>query len=952
MNPLVGRERILSALGSHLDATSQGSGGCIIVEGPFGMGKTHLLKATALEGAERGLTVVSGRANGTDQPIPIHLLINLLRHVMSGEADFADLVQPDRNPFWLMERIGELVENAARRRPLVIVLDDVQRIDDVSALVLQGLVRSLASSPVLWLLARRPVPTRSLTQHAIGWLIDHAAVRLHLGALDDEAVAELCTSVLGVKPDSSVLNWAARCGGNPWLVKNLFSALVQAGQVVVVDGTASVVAEGLPEGVLAAVDRLLDEMPPAVARLLAYGRRIGHTFTVEEAAALLGESVPDLSSSADEAVQLGLMRRNGMELVFTHEVIGEALQHAAFRAWEPAAAVSSAVPALGTGAAGGDREAQPGHRRSPAPGVHQSPAGVADAHPERPGPVRPVVTPSTSPSPPPRSPGCGCDAVAARAIATLGDLFDEAPRTLARTLRLLAGGGRGAEAGRLADVALRPGMEAAAEVQLVLEVGQGLRDSDCHGMSAELLQRTLARQDICELDRARLNGALADTADRLSGVPGAVTAPWRGGSAGLAPPPITGGDTGSGNGTVRTAGRFSAWQPRQAAPLLDCDACERPLWTWLVRALIAADHFEEATAVCAAVKQEAEKLGAVWSEPLWYGHRAELLAAAGRLEEARVEAEAGLRLADRAAPEDSVPARVVLARVSIHRGDLATASEQLRTTERLVTGDVTADKAGLDWALAQFHVASGRPAMMVQTLINVEGQVTADPLLFAEAPTAAATLVRLARQVGLDAEAEQAAEFARRLTERNPNVQSLAGGAEHAEGILRNDLVALQRAVELYRLAARPLAAGSALEDAARAEQSTRNNKTRAVWLLESAMDLYMDCGAQRDMARVQKKLRRLGVRNVGGMSADRPKSGWESLTSAELRVVRAIVDGRTNREAASILFLSPHTVDSHLRRVFSKLDINSRVELTKHFIAHEASSPVMAASYQPGSAG
>lgn len=955
MNPLVGREHILSALGSHLDATSQGSGGCVIVEGPFGIGKTHLLKAAALEGAERGLTVVAGRASETDQPIPIHLLINFLRHVMSSEVDFDDLVRPDRNPFWLMDRLGELVENAARRHPLVVVLDDAQRVDDVSGLALRGLVQSLASSPVLWLLARRPVPTRSLAQHAVGWLIDHAAVRLHLEALDNEAVAELCASVLGAKPDSSVLNWAARCGGNPWLVETLFSALIQAGQMVIVDGTASVVADRLPAGVLTAVGRLLDEMPPAVRRLLVSGRRIGHTFTVEGAAALLGESAPDLSSSIDEAVQAGLMRRHGMELAFPHEVIGEALQHAAFRRWEPATAVpsavastvSTAVPVIGTGTDG--RETRPGGRSSPPPVVHPSLTGVAGAHPGWPGLVPPVVTPPASP--PPQSPACGCDGMAARALSTLADLFDEAPQTLARALRLLAGAGRGVEAGRLADVALRPGIEPAAEAQLVLELGQGLRDVDCHGMSAELLQRTLARQDICELDRAKLNRALTDTAKRVSGAPSAVTAPWRGQPAGLAPPLIPSRDAGASNGTDTTVRGFAAREPRQVATPPHCDACERPLWTWMVRALVAADQFEEATAVCAAIKQGAEKLGGGWPESLWYGHRAQLLAAVGRLEEARVEAEAALRLADQSAPQDSVPARLVLARISMHRGDLASASEQLRMAERLMPGDAAADKAGLDWALAQFHAASGRPAMMVQTLINVEGQVTPDPLLFTEAPTAAATLVRLARQAGLGAEAEQAAEFARRIAERNPTVQSLAGGAEHAEGVLRNDPVALDRAAELYRLAARPLAAASALEDTAWEEQSTRN-KARTVRLLESAMDLYLDCGAQRDTARVQKKLRRVGEHNVRGLGVGRPKTGWESLTSAELRVVRAIVDGRTNREAASMLFLSPHTVDSHLRRVFSKLDINSRVELTKHFIAHEAFSPGLATAYQPGSAG
>ncbi|SHN26329.1 helix-turn-helix transcriptional regulator [Actinacidiphila paucisporea] len=951
MNPLVGREHVLSEVGSHLDATLEGFGGCIVIEGPVGTGKTHLLKAAALEGAERGLTVVAGRANGTDEPVSIHLLINLLRHVISGEADFDDLVQPDKNPFWLIDRIGELVENVARRHPLMIVLDDVQRIDDVSGLALRGLVRSLASSPVLWLLARRPCPSRSLAQHAVSWLVDHAAVRLHLGALDDEAVAELCTSTLGVKPDSSVLSWAARCGGNPWLVEKLFSAFMQAGQVVVMDGTASIVAERLPQGMLAAVDRLLDDIPPAVRRLLAYGGTIGRTFTVEEAAARLGVPAPDLSSSADESVHLGLMRRDGLRLAFAHEVIEESLQRGPFRERAPATDSStSAEPAIGAESDGGDPHERLEGWPSPAPALHQSAAITADAPSELPWLALPVVT--SSALPPSQPFGRGGNDAAAWAISTLGDLFDASPRTLTSALSLLAGAGRAAEAGRLADVALRPGMEAAAEVKLVLELGQVLGDADYYGTSAELLLRTLARHDICELDRAKLNEALSGTTARVSGMPSAVTAPWHGRPDGIAPTRVTRRNYGSGNGTDSIAGGFSACDPRQAATPPCHDAGAPPLWTWMVRALIATDQFEEATAVCAAVKQEAEKLGEAWSKPLWHGHRAELMAATGRLEEARAEAEAGLRLADRAAPEDSVPLRVVLARISVHRGDLATASEQLRITERLTAGVSTADRAGLDWALAQFHAASGRPAMTVQTLINVEGQVTTDPLLFTEAPTAAATLVRLARQVGLGTEAERAAEYARRVSERNPTVKSLAGGAEHAEGVLHNDPIALHRAVELYRLAARPLAAGSALEDAARAEQSTRSKETRAVRLLESAMDLYLDCGAQRDAARVQKKLRRLGVRNVRGLTADRPKSGWESLTHAELRVVRAIIDGKTNREAASVLFLSPHTVDSHLRRVFSKLDINSRVELTKHFIAHEPFSPGVATLYQARSAG
>lgn len=908
MSQLVGRDQILTSLGSHLDATLRGSSRCVIIDGPIGVGKTHLLKATALEGADRGLAVVAGRASITEQPIPIHLLINFLRHVMSGETDFDGLLRPDRNPFWLMDRVGELVESAARRHPVVVVLDDAHRIDDVSALALRQLVQVLRSSPVLWLLARRPVATRSLAGHAIDWLIDHVAVRLHLGAVDNEAIAEICTGILGAKPDTSVLSWAARCGGNPWLMENVFNALIKAGQMIIAGGTASVVVERLPEGVLTAVRGLLDETSPAVRRLLEYGGRIGHTFTADAAAASLGGSANDLSAAVDEAVQVGLVRRDGLELTFAHEVVGEALQHSAFPPWEPRAvspAVPSTAPAIDSRTAGGLRIPS-GGQNSAAPEVRHLLGSVTDTRSERPDAVPSVVT--TSASMPLTSPGCGCDDIAAATIANLANLFDEVPRTLGRTLRLLAGAGRSAEACRLAYAALRPGIEAAAEAQLVLDLAQGLRDADRHCTATELLHRTLARQDIRELDRAELNRALASTAKRAADLPEAIPEPRRG-------------------------------QPETPH---HCGPSERPLWTWLVRSLIAADAFEEATAVLAIVKREAQKLGRAQSEPLWHGHRAELLAVAGRLDEARAEAENALRLADRSVPEDSVPARLVLARVSMHRGDLATASDQLRMTERLITGDATTDKARLDWALAQFHAASGRPAMMVQTLINVEGRVAPDPLLFTEVPTAAAALIRHARQVGLGAEAERAAELARRIAQRNPMVQSLTGAAEHAEGVLRDDPIALHRAADVHRYAGRPFAAGSAIEDAASVEHGIGDN-VRAVRLLESAMDLYLECGAQHDMDRAQRRLLRLDAHNVRRPGPERPTSGWESLTTAELRVVRAIVDGRTNREAARALFLSPHTVDSHLRRVFSKLDINSRVELTKHFIAHEAAPQAMA---------
>ena len=70
-----------------------------------------------------------------------------------------------------------------------------------------------------------------------------------------------------------------------------------------------------------------------------------------------------------------------------------------------------------------------------------------------------------------------------------------------------------------------------------------------------------------------------------------------------------------------------------------------------------------------------------------------------------------------------------------------------------------------------------------------------------------------------------------------------------------------------------------------------------------------------------------------------RPDYGWPSLTDSERSVAAIIAEGATNREAAAQLFLSRHTIDFHLRQIFRKLEINSRVELTRLVVLHSFAS-------------
>jgi DNA-binding CsgD family transcriptional regulator len=93
-----------------------------------------------------------------------------------------------------------------------------------------------------------------------------------------------------------------------------------------------------------------------------------------------------------------------------------------------------------------------------------------------------------------------------------------------------------------------------------------------------------------------------------------------------------------------------------------------------------------------------------------------------------------------------------------------------------------------------------------------------------------------------------------------------------------------------------------------------------------------MAVGATADGCRVDARLGRL--RN--GRDQGRPLTGWGSLTETERRVARVVAEGLSNPAVGERMFLSRHTVDFHLRQIFRKLAIHSRVELTRYVLEHD----------------
>ena len=76
----------------------------------------------------------------------------------------------------------------------------------------------------------------------------------------------------------------------------------------------------------------------------------------------------------------------------------------------------------------------------------------------------------------------------------------------------------------------------------------------------------------------------------------------------------------------------------------------------------------------------------------------------------------------------------------------------------------------------------------------------------------------------------------------------------------------------------------------------------------------------------MQARLAQVGAKRRRASAATRSVSGWASLTAAEQTVAGFVAAGLTNRTVAERMYLSHHTVDFHLRQIFRKLGVHSRV--------------------------
>ena len=114
--------------------------------------------------------------------------------------------------------------------------------------------------------------------------------------------------------------------------------------------------------------------------------------------------------------------------------------------------------------------------------------------------------------------------------------------------------------------------------------------------------------------------------------------------------------------------------------------------------------------------------------------------------------------------------------------------------------------------------------------------------------------------------------------------------------------------------------------------QALAGDRERAVALLQQAAAASSSSrGAIRHRDAAERELRRLGQRihrrSPPNVAAG---AGVDSLTTREREIAQRIVDRQTNRQIAEELYLSPRTVETHVRNIFAKLGADSRVEVAR----------------------
>ncbi|MCY9783874.1 LuxR family transcriptional regulator [Nocardiopsis sp. EMB25] len=877
--PLVGRRDEIDRLRTLVGAVERGEGGALVLRGEPGIGKSALLEHLEHTAPERFRVI---RASGAEfeGELPFaalhQLCVSVLAHLDELSAPYRDsllvafgLADGEPDPFRVGLAALELLAAAAAERPLLCVVDDAHWMDAASTRALTFLARRVAAEPIALVFAARDFGAAHELDELPG---------LRVGGLRDVHARALLAQERAVTLDERVRDRVlAEARGNPL-------ALIELPK-------AGGFAPPSPSPVAGRIERSFQARMAGLPRharlllILASADPTGDPALLWNAARGSDLDVPAAIAAAEAS---GLVRFD-TRARFCHPLA----RSAAYRAAEPERrrAAHRALAEATDPDAAPDRRAW--HRAQAATGPDDDVAAELESSASR-AQARGGVAAAA--------------AFLERAAALSLDPGRRTERTLAAARATLETGGAGAAADLLASVDTEP-LDDLQHASVDLLRGRialvGGTDGAVGG--PELILRAARRLAAVDPERSRecLMAALETglVVSRAAGVMERVLDAVRSAPPGPGPDLLDALVLWDGEGhragvpalrrvlTGDDAGwtRAPALATMIAGELWDMDL-HAAVVGWLVRT-----GRDTGSPIITRLGLSQMAVSAVLTGDF------------GRAMAAIAEEEA---IADALG---DVPQMYPRVRLAAMRGRRQEALDLFAEAGRRGKGQLAASTPGPEAVL--YNGLAEYPAALAAA-----GRAVAEGGLY-HASVALPELVEAAVRCGEDAVAESALESLVERTEPagTPYALGVAAGARALVGGGEDDH---REAIE--HLAGSPLAPELARAHLRYGEWLRRAGRRRdAREHLRTAHGRLSRIGMEAFARRAANELRA-----TGEVARSRSEHTYDSLTMQEMHIARQVAAGATSKEVATRLFISPRTVDAHLRNIFRKLGITSRRQL------------------------
>jgi DNA-binding CsgD family transcriptional regulator len=906
--PLRGRsEEISRALATLRRVSRAGQSAIVAITGEPGIGKTAVVRTILEQAGRMGFATGYGKAEAIDQIAPGAPLLVALRSganpLLDGDA-FHSLAPLQGQPLWFVDQVAATIDKLAKQSPVLIAIDDVQWADRLSLFALRLLPARLAGSPVVWLLASRE-PSDDLRSEWAASSIDGVSLQhILIKELSDEALDTIARDLLGLRPSGKSLERLHSLGGNPLLAIQLLEGLARAPDPAGDDA--------LPVSLVATIRSRVSTLSADDADFLRIAAVWGRPIDTHDLALLVGgqekaQRIDAVLGSVERGTRLGILTVNGECVAFRHDLVREAIY---IDIPGPARRALHRRCARFLLAHGGPLAAAPHALAAATPGDDEA-VGIL------------------------RRAAGDIGATAPEAAASLmRSAFELVPHSDPQWLPvgeqcadILAQAQRGREAIDVVDTMLGQPLDPDTEARLQVIAANALWLMGLLEDSARRLDAAMARHGVSEAQAVRLAAARARVLTRTASSRDAASAAGR-----VLDEARRMGDEPAELVALQSLGEIAKNEGRHDAALNHFHSLRQAAGVSYLAQEVAElqllDRFVEADKLLAAAERNRRAnpdavMPSLVNVRLWQNFYL------GRFEEATVNANNVIQLSnDLGTYVHKFDAWQLLSLIAALAGDYDRARTLLGHVERGDEADADVRVAGVILAKSYIASAAGDCVEAIRLVKPMLDTADVTRNYWPRSHEWARYHAGMARVAGDEQFAEQSVARAEIASERNPGVASYRGLALQTRGYVERDATLLGDAVEILRLSPRPALVGMALADHGEQLLSTPHREL-AIDRLQEAAAIFERIGYRTHRAAVIENLSRAGIPELlAGKPIRRSENGWVALTDTERAVAELVVRGQTNKAVAFALGISVNTVGTHLRSVFTKIGVHSRVHL------------------------